>query len=80
MTPPTAWRGYRPLTTFLVGFAAARAGGDADAVAEAARKAVALARRWAEEDTEDAAPDTPPAARNPIPARTPDDPAHAPGR
>ncbi|MGA5549472.1 NTP transferase domain-containing protein [Streptomyces pseudogriseolus] len=48
-----------PLTTFLVGFAAARAGGDADAVAEATRKAVALARRWAEEDTEDAAPDTP---------------------
>ncbi|CAL9299337.1 NTP transferase domain-containing protein [Streptomyces sp. SudanB66_2053] len=48
-----------PLTTFLVGFAAARAGGDADAVAEAARKAVALARRWAEEDIEDAAPDTP---------------------
>ncbi|MGA5208822.1 NTP transferase domain-containing protein [Streptomyces pseudogriseolus] len=51
-----------PLTTFLVGFAAARAGGDADAVAEAARKAVALARRWAEEDTEDAAPDTEDAA------------------
>ncbi|MFZ4152315.1 NTP transferase domain-containing protein [Streptomyces pseudogriseolus] len=48
-----------PLTTFLVGFAAARAGGDADAVAEAARKAVALARRWAEEDTGEAAPDTP---------------------
>ncbi|MEU0911881.1 NTP transferase domain-containing protein [Streptomyces althioticus] len=43
-----------PLTTFLVGFAAARAGGDADAVAEAARKAVALANRWAEEDTQDA--------------------------
>ncbi|MEU3362712.1 NTP transferase domain-containing protein [Streptomyces pseudogriseolus] len=51
-----------PLTTFLVGFAAARAGGDADAVTEAARKAVALARRWAEEDTEDAAPDTEDAA------------------
>ncbi|MGA5315578.1 NTP transferase domain-containing protein [Streptomyces pseudogriseolus] len=48
-----------PLTTFLVGFAAARAGGDADAVAEAARKAVALARRWAEEDIEDAASGTP---------------------
>ncbi|MFK0062195.1 NTP transferase domain-containing protein [Streptomyces werraensis] len=45
-----------PLTTFLVGFAAARAGGDADAVAEAARKAVALANRWAEEDTQDATP------------------------
>ncbi|MCO4700395.1 molybdenum cofactor guanylyltransferase [Streptomyces sp. RO-S4] len=49
-----------PLTTFLVGFAAARAGGDRDAVAEAVRKAVALAGRWAEEDTPEAAsPGTP---------------------
>ncbi|MFF8100997.1 NTP transferase domain-containing protein [Streptomyces sp. NPDC016640] len=39
-----------PLTTFLVGYAAARAGGDPDAVAEAARKAAALAARWADED------------------------------
>ncbi|WP_374310681.1 hypothetical protein [Streptomyces sp. MMS20-AI2-20] len=31
-------------------------------MAEAARKAVALARRWAEEDTEDAAPGTEDAA------------------
>ncbi|WP_318213607.1 NTP transferase domain-containing protein [Streptomyces sp. SCL15-6] len=38
-----------PLTTFLVGYAAARAGGGPEAVAEAARKAVALAQRWAEE-------------------------------
>ncbi|MFD5446905.1 MULTISPECIES: NTP transferase domain-containing protein [unclassified Streptomyces] len=38
-----------PLTTFLVGYAAARAGGGADAVADAARKAAALAQRWAEE-------------------------------
>ncbi|MGW6745738.1 NTP transferase domain-containing protein [Streptomyces sp. NPDC055025] len=39
-----------PLTTFLVGYAAARAGGDGpEAVAEAARKAAALALRWAEE-------------------------------
>ncbi|MFE3852630.1 NTP transferase domain-containing protein [Streptomyces griseorubiginosus] len=38
-----------PLTTFLVGYAAARAGGDAQAVAEASRKAAALALRWAEE-------------------------------
>ncbi|MFJ5558092.1 NTP transferase domain-containing protein [Streptomyces sp. NPDC093250] len=44
-----------PLTTFLVGYAAARAGGGPDAVAEAARKAAALAGRWAEEDTPDAA-------------------------
>ncbi|GLF96662.1 NTP transferase domain-containing protein [Streptomyces yaizuensis] len=36
-----------PLTTFLVGYAAA--GGGPEAVAEAARKAAALARRWSEE-------------------------------
>ncbi|MEU2108104.1 NTP transferase domain-containing protein [Streptomyces sp. NPDC019507] len=42
-----------PLTTFLVGYAAARAGGDgAQAVAEAARKAAALADRWAAEADE----------------------------
>jgi hypothetical protein len=40
-----------PLTTFLVGYAAARAGGGPEAVSEAARKAVALALRWADEDT-----------------------------
>ncbi|MFF2997773.1 NTP transferase domain-containing protein [Streptomyces sp. NPDC057950] len=40
-----------PLTTFLVGYAAARAGGGPEAVAEAARKAGALALRWADEDT-----------------------------
>ncbi|MGW1142827.1 NTP transferase domain-containing protein [Streptomyces zhihengii] len=38
-----------PLTTFLVGYAAAQAGGGPEAVADAARKAVALAARWAEE-------------------------------
>ena len=40
-----------PLTTFLVGYAAARAaeGGGPEAVAEATRKAAALATRWAEE-------------------------------
>ncbi|MEU4170557.1 DUF6457 domain-containing protein [Streptomyces sp. NPDC026665] len=47
-----------PLTTFLVGYAAARAGGGPEAVAEAARKAAALALRWADEDTTEAAPDT----------------------
>ncbi|MFF7314994.1 NTP transferase domain-containing protein [Streptomyces sp. NPDC008137] len=40
-----------PLTTFLVGYAAARAGGGPEAVSEASRKAVALAARWAEEST-----------------------------
>ncbi|GAA2085346.1 NTP transferase domain-containing protein [Streptomyces albiaxialis] len=45
-----------PLTTFLVGFAAARAGGTPEDVADAARKAAALARRWSEEDTTDGTP------------------------
>jgi hypothetical protein len=36
-----------PLTTFLVGYAAAHAGGGPDAVREAAAKAAALAQRWA---------------------------------
>lgn len=39
-----------PLTTFLVGYAAAQARGGPEAVAEAARKAAALAVRWADED------------------------------
>ncbi|PBO20332.1 molybdenum cofactor guanylyltransferase [Streptomyces albidoflavus] len=38
-----------PLTTFLVGYAAGRAGGGPEAVAEAVRKAAALAERWAAE-------------------------------
>ncbi|MFD6994724.1 NTP transferase domain-containing protein [Streptomyces mirabilis] len=45
-----------PLTTFLVGYAAAQAGGGPEAVAEASRKAAALALRWAAEDTPDAKP------------------------
>lgn len=38
-----------PLTTFLVGYAAALAGGGPDAVREAAAKATALALRWADD-------------------------------
>ena len=38
-----------PLTTFLVGYAAGRAGGGPDAVRAAAEKAAALAGRWAAE-------------------------------
>ncbi|MEU2420316.1 NTP transferase domain-containing protein [Streptomyces sp. NPDC007851] len=38
-----------PLTTFLVGYAAAQGNGGPEAVAEAAHKAAALALRWAEE-------------------------------
>ncbi|MEV5016242.1 NTP transferase domain-containing protein [Streptomyces sp. NPDC053780] len=45
-----------PLTTFLVGYVAGRAGGGPEAVAEAARKAAALAQHWAAEAT-DARPD-----------------------
>ncbi|KUO08848.1 molybdopterin-guanine dinucleotide biosynthesis protein [Streptomyces sp. DSM 15324] len=41
-----------PLTTFLVGYAAAQAQGGPEAVAEAARKAAALALRWAKEAQE----------------------------
>lgn len=46
-----------PLTTFLVGYAAAQAKGGPEAVAEAARKATALALRWAEEDATAASSD-----------------------
>ncbi|MGX1504868.1 UNVERIFIED_CONTAM: molybdopterin-guanine dinucleotide biosynthesis protein A [Streptomyces graminofaciens] len=48
-----------PLTTFLVGYAAAKAEGGPEAVAEAARKAAALAARWAEEAEQGARPDDP---------------------
>ncbi|MFG3099813.1 NTP transferase domain-containing protein [Streptomyces sp. NPDC048182] len=52
-----------PLTTFLVGYAAAHAGGGPEAVAEAARKAVGLAARWAAENAEPGtAPDSSPDA------------------
>ena len=55
-----------PLTTFLVGYAAAQGKGGPEAVAEAARKAAALALRWADEDASgpgtDAGPDAPSAA------------------
>ncbi|MEH0577452.1 NTP transferase domain-containing protein [Streptomyces sp. B21-108] len=44
-----------PLTTFLVGYAAAQAQGGPEAVAEAARKAAALALRWAQEAEQDTA-------------------------
>jgi len=44
-----------PFSTFLVGYAAASAGGGPEAVREAARKAAALARRWAEQADRDGA-------------------------
>ncbi|MEU6094373.1 NTP transferase domain-containing protein [Streptomyces sp. NPDC047079] len=46
-----------PLTTFLVGYAAAQAQGGPEAVAEAARKAAALALRWADEEAAEVKPD-----------------------
>ncbi|MDL5202689.1 NTP transferase domain-containing protein [Streptomyces sp. ALI-76-A] len=55
-----------PLTTFLVGYAAALAGGGPEAVAEASRKAAVLALRWADETAAakpDVAPDATPAPR-----------------
>ncbi|WP_432157204.1 NTP transferase domain-containing protein [Streptomyces sp. bgisy153] len=51
-----------PLTTFLVGYAAAQAGGGSEAVARAARRAAALAQLWAAEDTADGKPDVAPDA------------------
>ncbi len=57
-----------PLTTFLVGYAAGRAGGGERAVAEAAARAAALARRWEEEEVGHTGPPT-----------TPDAPAHGSG-
>ncbi|MEU6069620.1 NTP transferase domain-containing protein [Streptomyces sp. NPDC047082] len=50
-----------PLTTFLVGYAAAQGKGGPEAVAEAARKATALALRW-EEENASPQPDPGPAA------------------
>ncbi|WP_405479743.1 NTP transferase domain-containing protein [Streptomyces sp. NBC_00009] len=44
-----------PLTTFLVGYAAATAGGGREAVAEACTKAAALADRWAKEAADEEA-------------------------
>ncbi|MFH9981507.1 NTP transferase domain-containing protein [Streptomyces sp. NPDC017179] len=57
-----------PLTTFLVGYAAAQGKGGPEAVAEASRKAAALALRWADETTggtgePDVAPDATPDTR-----------------
>ncbi|MFF8591764.1 NTP transferase domain-containing protein [Streptomyces sp. NPDC015220] len=60
-----------PLTTFLVGYAAARAEGGPDAVAEAARKAAALALSWADEGR-DAVAAGPDVAPGPTPDTRPD--------
>ncbi|MFI6347629.1 NTP transferase domain-containing protein [Streptomyces sp. NPDC050560] len=46
-----------PLTAFLVGYAAASAGGGPEAVADAAGRAARLALRWGEEDGREERPD-----------------------
>lgn len=51
-----------PLTTFLVGYAAAQGKGGPEAVAEAARKAADLALCWADEGTAEAKADVAPDA------------------
>ncbi|MET7286698.1 NTP transferase domain-containing protein [Streptomyces sp. NPDC005573] len=48
-----------PLTTFLVGYAAAQGKGGPEAVAEASAKVTALVRRWEEENEEKSGADTP---------------------
>ncbi|TVL92439.1 molybdenum cofactor guanylyltransferase [Streptomyces sp. SAJ15] len=59
-----------PLTTFLVGYAAAQRGGGPEALADAMRKATDLAARWAAEATESAAPAGTPAAESGVAAGT----------
>ncbi|MFE9608132.1 NTP transferase domain-containing protein [Streptomyces sp. NPDC006012] len=74
-----------PLTTFLVGYAAAQGKGGPEAVADAARKAAALALRWEEEaEQAQAARAAEPAERNdtaqagaPRPTDQPDPGSHA---
>ncbi|MFE2041492.1 NTP transferase domain-containing protein [Streptomyces sp. NPDC059477] len=62
-----------PLTTFLVGYAAAQAGGGPEAVAEASRKATALALRWAEENADDKPDQKPDQKADGKPGRKPDE-------
>ncbi|MGW3307026.1 NTP transferase domain-containing protein [Streptomyces sp. NPDC001073] len=67
-----------PLTTFLVGYAAAQGRGGPEAVAEASRKAAALALRWADEDTPEAPSESKPEA-GPGTASGAETPQAAPG-
>ncbi|MFJ8056893.1 NTP transferase domain-containing protein [Streptomyces sp. NPDC096142] len=69
-----------PLTTFLVGYAAAQGKGGPEAVAEAARKAAALALRWADENTAEAPSEAGPGAGpGTAPGADADAPQAAPG-
>lgn len=67
-----------PLTTFLVGYAAAQGKGGPEAVAEASRKAAALALRWADENTQEAPSEAKPEA-GPGTASGAESPQAAPG-
>ncbi|WP_420311291.1 NTP transferase domain-containing protein [Streptomyces sp. YS-B37] len=67
-----------PLTTFLVGYAAAQGKGGPEAVAEASRKAAALALRWADENTQEAPSEAKPGA-GPGTASGAETPQAAPG-
>ncbi|MFJ3420997.1 NTP transferase domain-containing protein [Streptomyces sp. NPDC086082] len=67
-----------PLTTFLVGYAAAQGRGGPEAVAEASRKAAALALRWADENTQEAPSEAKPEA-GPGTASGAESPQAAPG-
>ncbi|MEW1644380.1 NTP transferase domain-containing protein [Streptomyces sp. NPDC091219] len=69
-----------PLTTFLVGYAAAQGKGGPEAVAEASRKAAALALRWADENTAEAPSEAGPGAGlGTAPGADADAPQAAPG-
>ena len=54
-----------PLTTFLIGYAAAQRGGTPEDVAQAAREAAALAQRWSAEESETSGGDSGPTPQEP---------------
>lgn len=54
-----------PLTTFLIGYAAAQRGGTPEDVAQAVREATALAQRWSAEESETSGGDVGPTPQEP---------------
>lgn len=64
-----------PLTTFLVGYAAAARGGGAVAVGEAVRQVTALAERWVAEQTAGQAAEQPSAPQSSAPQSSAPQPA-----
>ena len=59
VTAHSVERPAAPISTFLLGYAAAEQGGSVETVEELAARAVALAERWAGEDDEPADVDVP---------------------